>query len=330
MGFVADLFGGGAARHAANVANVRAQATAQSQQAAGQTGYNQIISAGQNNSNQLISSGQNAYNQIVSQIPGIQAMFAPTVAAGQTAAKMYAADLPQLTAQYAPTMAQLAQTPGYQFTLQQGLESTQNAAAARGLGVSGAALKAAAAYSTGLAQNTYAQDAGIYQAGQQIASNNLTNGMNAGTNAANASGSLTSGLQQGASGDLLNANTNAANLRQGAQQTATADYLNQYNQGANTSLTGDQMAVSGQLAYNTALANGVQSITNAIAAIRGGSTSPPSPQPSLASSTPAASNVGSSGGAPQSLLSSLAAAPSAYGQASSPYGSNTLVMPGLY
>ena len=37
----------------------------------------------------------------------------------------------------------IANMPGYQFTLQQGLLSTQNAAAAQGLGVSGAALKAA-------------------------------------------------------------------------------------------------------------------------------------------------------------------------------------------
>ena len=53
------------------------------------------------------------------------------------------------------TPAYLEQTPGYQFTLQQGLESTQNGAAARGLGTSGAANKAAASYATGLANDTY-------------------------------------------------------------------------------------------------------------------------------------------------------------------------------
>lgn len=45
--------------------------------------------------------------------------------------------------------------PGYQFDLTQGLKSVQNSAAARGLGVSGAALKGAAQYATGLADNTY-------------------------------------------------------------------------------------------------------------------------------------------------------------------------------
>jgi hypothetical protein len=53
------------------------------------------------------------------------------------------------------TQAELEQTPGYQFNLAQGLKATQNAAAARGLGVSGAALKGAAKYATGLADSTY-------------------------------------------------------------------------------------------------------------------------------------------------------------------------------
>lgn len=53
------------------------------------------------------------------------------------------------------TQAQLEQTPGYQFTLNQGEKGVQAANAARGLGVSGAALKGAASYATGLASNTY-------------------------------------------------------------------------------------------------------------------------------------------------------------------------------
>lgn len=49
----------------------------------------------------------------------------------------------------------LEATPGYKFTLDQGLKSVQNSAAARGLGTSGAALKGAASYVTGLADSTY-------------------------------------------------------------------------------------------------------------------------------------------------------------------------------
>lgn len=55
----------------------------------------------------------------------------------------------------APTAEQAAQTPGYQFTLDNGLRAVQNSAAARGLGTSGAALRGAADYATGLANSTY-------------------------------------------------------------------------------------------------------------------------------------------------------------------------------
>lgn len=65
--------------------------------------------------------------------------------------------LPGLTAPFNPTMEQLAATPGYQFTLGQGLKATQNAYAAQGLGSSGAALKGAANYAEGLAGTTYQQ-----------------------------------------------------------------------------------------------------------------------------------------------------------------------------
>ena len=53
------------------------------------------------------------------------------------------------------TQADLEATPGYQFTREQGLKAVQNSAAARGLGVSGAALKGAAAFATGLSDQTY-------------------------------------------------------------------------------------------------------------------------------------------------------------------------------
>lgn len=63
----------------------------------------------------------------------------------------------------AMTESALVQTPGYQFTLGQGLKATQSAAAARGLGVSGAALKGAGTYATGLADQTYQQQFALQQ-----------------------------------------------------------------------------------------------------------------------------------------------------------------------
>lgn len=62
------------------------------------------------------------------------------------------------TPQYTPfnmTESELQKTPGYQFNLTQGLKAVQNSAAARGLGVSGAAQKGAANFATGLADSTY-------------------------------------------------------------------------------------------------------------------------------------------------------------------------------
>lgn len=54
-----------------------------------------------------------------------------------------------------PTQAQIEATPGYKFNLAQGLKSVQNSAAARGLGSSGAAMKGAANFATGLADSTW-------------------------------------------------------------------------------------------------------------------------------------------------------------------------------
>jgi len=63
---------------------------------------------------------------------------------------------------FKPTEAELVQTPGYKFTLDQGLRAVQNSAAARGLGTSGAALKGAAQFATGLADQTLNTQANIY------------------------------------------------------------------------------------------------------------------------------------------------------------------------
>jgi hypothetical protein len=70
-----------------------------------------------------------------------------------------------------PTMKDLQNTPGYQWALDQGLKSTQNSYAARGLGSSGAAMKGAAEYAQGLASNTYQQQFQNYWANQ----NNMFN-----------------------------------------------------------------------------------------------------------------------------------------------------------
>jgi hypothetical protein len=61
------------------------------------------------------------------------------------------------------TQAELEATPGYQFVRDQGLKAVAGTAAARSLGVSGAALKMAGGYATGLANTTYKDQFNIAQ-----------------------------------------------------------------------------------------------------------------------------------------------------------------------
>ncbi len=86
-----------------------------------------------------------------------RADLSPYMAIGQEGANRLVGNLDRLTAPITMDQAALEQTPGYQFNLKQGLRAVQNSATARGLGISGAAMKGAAQYATGLADNTYQQ-----------------------------------------------------------------------------------------------------------------------------------------------------------------------------
>lgn len=84
----------------------------------------------------------------------------------------------------------LENTPGYQFTKTQGLKAVGNSAAARGLGVSGAALKGAANFATGLADNTYKTQFDVARANKQDAYANLKALVDTGASAAAGAASL--------------------------------------------------------------------------------------------------------------------------------------------
>ena len=71
------------------------------------------------------------------------------------------------------SQANLEQTPGYQFNLSQGLKSVNNAMGARGLLNSGAVLKGAGEYATGLADSTYGHQFDMYQQDQNNSYNKL-------------------------------------------------------------------------------------------------------------------------------------------------------------
>ena len=85
--------------------------------------------------------------------------------------------------------ASLEATPGYQFTKQQGLQSTQNAASASGMALSGNTLQALDKYSSGLADTTYQQQLGnslnAVQLGQAAAAGQAANIGNAASNTGN-------------------------------------------------------------------------------------------------------------------------------------------------
>lgn len=152
---------------------------------------------------QQAAAAQTAAQQQMAMFNQVQQNLSPFMQGGQTALQQLqgltgtgAGGNPltaPITAPFQPTMAQLQQTPGYQFSLDQGLKATQNNYAAQGLGASGAAMKGAANYAEGLAGTTYQQQfTNNLTQNAQIASI-LQNQVNTGANAA--AGLSSAGIQ---------------------------------------------------------------------------------------------------------------------------------------
>lgn len=141
------------------------------------------------------------------------------------------AALPQLAAPITMDEATLEQTPGYQFNLKQGLKSVQNSAAARGLGTSGAALKGAATFATGLADSTYQSQFANANTNKQNAYNFLTGAAGQGENAAAQTGQFATATGQGVAQNTTNAGTALSAGIQGAGNALTtgANTVGGYN-----------------------------------------------------------------------------------------------------
>lgn len=146
------------------------------------------------------SAAEQAGNNTMAMFDQTNANLAPYRNLGSQASSALGAALPSLTSTFSPTMAQLAQTPGYQFTLQQGEQATQNSYAAQGLGSSGSALKGSAQYAEGLASTTYQQQFENYLQQNSQIYNMLGNATGIGANAAAMTGQqgLTATGQAGA------------------------------------------------------------------------------------------------------------------------------------
>jgi hypothetical protein len=123
----------------------------------------------------------------------------PTTGPGGTAA---GTGLPggYLTQQFQPTMQQLEQTPGYQFSLQQGGQALTNSMTPGVGAVSGPALKSLMSFNQGLASTQYQNSFNNFQTQQNNIFNRLSGiaglGQNAAGNLGNAGAQLGTGIAQ--------------------------------------------------------------------------------------------------------------------------------------
>ena len=223
------------------------QASGQEQAAATQAGmFNTINSQEQ----PFIKAGQGA-SASLSELLGTS----PTTGANGTAG---GTGLPggYLTQQFNPTQSQLEQYPGYQFQLNTGAQSVENASAPGSGAMSGAALKGLMSFNQGTAASNYQNYfnqfqtqqnnifnrlSGIASLGQNAAGNLGNNGAQLGTGIAQAqagaaastaggivgaTNSLSGGINTGVGLNYLLANNNNTNLTGGGTDTA---YTPNYN-----------------------------------------------------------------------------------------------------
>lgn len=201
----------------------------------------------------FMNAGQSAQSQL-QQLTGTNAGGNPLTAA--------------LTAQFNPS--DLAATPGYQFSLNQGLKATQNQLASQGLGNSGQATAGAANYAEGLAGTTYNQQLQNYLAQNQQTYNMLQGQVGTGEQAAGALGGIATqtgqGIAQsnnqigaaqaagtlGSAAGLSNGLTGAASS---AQQAALFSSLLGNNGTGLSGLSGDINSAGGQSLSSLGLVN---------------------------------------------------------------------------
>jgi hypothetical protein len=243
---MSDVFGGG-------------QAVSGIAQAAGSVAAAAVQAAAINNATKTVAdSAQKALDFQTATTAHNQAVQQPFITAGANALTDQASEQANYAGSLAPYQAQLnalmpgqmsqadlEATPGYQFNLSQGLQATQNAAAAKGLGVSGAALKGAATYATGLADSTY----------QNQFANAQTRFGDAQTQLSNQKGILDSQFSQTAGRIQVGENAATGSGTQG-QAGAT-------NAGQIATTAGAAMG-AGAIAGGNALAGGINGVANSI------------------------------------------------------------------
>lgn len=152
--------------------------------------------------------------------------------------------------------AGLQATPGYQFTLDQGLKATQNSSIAQG--ASGNAIRAADQYATGLADSTYNQQFANWQTQQS----NLLNANVTNFNAAQSGFNTNYNRLLSLAGLGENA---AAGVGQAATQTGTSmanTLIGGTNAAAGSLIGGANASAAGTIGSANAISNGLSGAGN--------------------------------------------------------------------
>lgn len=175
---------------------------------------NQASNAQQQAAAQAAQTQLSMYNQT-------SANLAPYRDIGNTAASQLTAQLPSLTAPVDVNQNDFLNSPAYNFLQSTGMKAVTNSAAARGLATSGAALKGADTFESGLNSQFYQQDFNNQVTNQTNAYNRLSGLVNTGENAAAGTGAAATAAGQGiassqtAAGNAAAAGINAAGTAAG-------------------------------------------------------------------------------------------------------------------
>lgn len=156
---VANIFGASSAADAQKAAADKAAAATLEQQAKGFAAQKDYFNIGADALRPIAGQGADVYGQLVKA-------------------------LPDLTAPITMDQAALEQTPGYQFTRNQGIRGVDLSSAAKGL--SGAQAKAAAEFATNLANKTYLDQFNVANINKTNAFNRLLQTATVGTDASKA------------------------------------------------------------------------------------------------------------------------------------------------
>lgn len=157
---------------------------------------------------------------------------------GQASENALIRALPGLVAPIQMDQAALEATPGYKFNLAQGLKGVYNSASARGLGASGAALKGAGAFATGLADSTYQNQFSNALANKQMALGALMAPVSIGESAAAGVGNAAVNT-----GTQIGSNTIGAGNARAASDISIANQFGNVGNALTSAMMGKQLGL---------------------------------------------------------------------------------------